>query len=95
MNRIGLVRPIGMFRFQSCIAALFIVVAVTTFSSSKKPAAPKRKSPVALTQEQRAIHALNRLTFGPRPGDLDNVLRVGVDRWIDQQTEKKAGGRTR
>ncbi|HVH88592.1 MAG TPA: DUF1800 domain-containing protein [Terriglobales bacterium] len=38
-----------------------------------------------MTQEQRAIHALNRLTFGPRPGDLDRVLQVGVDKWIDQQ----------
>jgi uncharacterized protein (DUF1800 family) len=85
LTRIGRVRSIGMSRFQSCIAALFIVVAVPTFSSSKKPAPPKKKSPVALTQEQRAIHALNRLTFGPRPGDLDDVLRIGVDQWIDQQ----------
>jgi hypothetical protein len=57
LTRIGRVRSIGMSRFQSCIAALFIVVAVPTFSSSKKPAPPKKKSPVALTQEQRAIHA--------------------------------------
>lgn len=38
-----------------------------------------------MTERQRAIHALNRLTFGPRPGDLDRVLALGVDRWIDQQ----------
>ena len=28
---------------------------------------------------------LNRLTFGPRPGDVDRVMAIGVDKWIDQQ----------
>ncbi len=38
-----------------------------------------------LTQRQRAQHALDRLSFGARPGDVDRVLSMGVDRWIDQQ----------
>jgi uncharacterized protein (DUF1800 family) len=33
----------------------------------------------------QAVHALNRLTFGPRPGDVERVLALGVDRWIEQQ----------
>jgi hypothetical protein len=33
----------------------------------------------------RAVHVLNRLTFGPRPGDVERVLDMGIDRWIDQQ----------
>ena len=37
------------------------------------------------TERQRAEHALNRLAFGARPGDVERVLRVGVDRWIEQQ----------
>jgi uncharacterized protein (DUF1800 family) len=35
--------------------------------------------------QRRAQHALNRLTFGPRPGDVQQVMAMGVDRWIDQQ----------
>jgi uncharacterized protein (DUF1800 family) len=35
--------------------------------------------------EKRALQALNRLTFGPRPGDIQKVLAMGVDRWIDLQ----------
>ena len=35
--------------------------------------------------QRRALHALNRLTFGPRPGDVQQVMAVGVDRWIDLQ----------
>src|SRR5579862_6134323 len=36
-------------------------------------------------QPRRALHALNRLTFGPRPGDVQQVMAMGVDRWIDLQ----------
>ena len=36
-----------------------------------------------LTERQRAEHALNRLGFGPRPGDIDRVVAMGVDKWIE------------
>src|ERR1700676_3541835 len=36
-------------------------------------------------EQKRAVQALNRLTFGPRPGDLQQVMAMGVDRWIDLQ----------
>jgi uncharacterized protein (DUF1800 family) len=36
-------------------------------------------------ERRRAVHALSRLTFGARPGDVDRLLRIGVDRWIDAQ----------
>ena len=38
-----------------------------------------------LTERERAIHALDRLGFGARPGDVDRVLQTGVDVWINQQ----------
>jgi uncharacterized protein (DUF1800 family) len=38
-----------------------------------------------MDERERAIHALNRLTFGPRPGDVERVQSVGVDKWIEQQ----------
>jgi uncharacterized protein (DUF1800 family) len=48
-----------------------------------------RKKPIATDsgahEQKRALHALNRLTFGPRPGDLQQVMAMGVDRWIDLQ----------
>ena len=31
------------------------------------------------------LHALNRLTYGPRPGDVDRVKAMGLQKWIDQQ----------
>jgi uncharacterized protein (DUF1800 family) len=35
--------------------------------------------------EQRVLHALNRFTFGPRPGDIAAVQAVGLKRWFEQQ----------
>ena len=48
----------------------------------------KKKDPAAdssVSEQKRAVHALNRLTFGPRPGDVQQVMAVGVDKWIDLQ----------
>ncbi|HEY7336524.1 MAG TPA: DUF1800 domain-containing protein [Bryobacteraceae bacterium] len=35
--------------------------------------------------DRRILHALNRLTYGPRPGDLEAVKKMGVSEWIDLQ----------
>ncbi|MGA8539131.1 MAG: DUF1800 domain-containing protein [Terriglobales bacterium] len=47
----------------------------------------KNKLPGAtqMDPQKRAVHALNRLTFGPRPGDVEQVTRMGVDKWIELQ----------
>lgn len=42
-------------------------------------------APAPLTERQRAQHALSRLGFGARPGEVDRVVKIGVDRWIAQQ----------
>ncbi|MBV9180674.1 MAG: DUF1800 family protein [Acidobacteria bacterium] len=49
------------------------------------PISGKATSRSQSEERARAIQALNRLTFGPRPGDIDRVLTMGVDKWIDQQ----------
>jgi uncharacterized protein (DUF1800 family) len=38
-----------------------------------------------LTEDQRILHVLNRLGFGARPGDVERVRAMGLDRYIDQQ----------
>jgi len=39
----------------------------------------------AVPADRAAAHVLNRVAFGPRPGDLARVRALGVDRYIDQQ----------
>jgi uncharacterized protein (DUF1800 family) len=38
-----------------------------------------------LQGDQRILHALNRFSFGPCPGDLEKVRALGLDKWFDQQ----------
>jgi uncharacterized protein (DUF1800 family) len=48
-------------------------------------AAKRQKSPDPGDEQKRALHALDRLAFGPRPGDVQAVTAIGVDKWIEQQ----------
>jgi uncharacterized protein (DUF1800 family) len=45
----------------------------------------KDKAASSPDDQRRALHALNRLTFGPRPGDVQQVMAVGVEQWIELQ----------
>ena len=38
-----------------------------------------------IPRDERIMQALNRLTFGQRPGDLERVRTLGLKKWIDQQ----------
>ncbi len=48
---------------------------------------PKAKS---LTEEQKIVHILNRLGFGARPGDVEKVKAMGIEKYIDQQLNPKS-----
>ena len=48
----------------------------------KLPAPPKLKQ---VQGDERVLHALDRLTFGPRPGEMEEVKAVGLDIWLAQQ----------
>ncbi|HVE55227.1 MAG TPA: DUF1800 domain-containing protein [Pyrinomonadaceae bacterium] len=39
----------------------------------------------ALTEDQKILHVLNRLGFGARPGDVERVKAMGLDKYIEQQ----------
>jgi uncharacterized protein (DUF1800 family) len=51
----------------------------------KKPAAQKPTPLIPLTQQQRAQQLLNRFTFGPRPGDREQLLALTPEKWFEQQ----------
>lgn len=43
-----------------------------------------------LSNEKQVSHALDRLTFGARPGDAELVKKIGVKKWIDQQLDPQS-----
>jgi uncharacterized protein (DUF1800 family) len=48
-------------------------------------AAGDKNDKKSLTQNQKALHVLNRLGFGARPGDVEKVRAMGIQKYIDQQ----------
>ncbi len=42
-------------------------------------------SSAKLSKQDQILHALNRLTYGPRPGDVEAVEQLGLKKWIDLQ----------
>jgi uncharacterized protein (DUF1800 family) len=38
-----------------------------------------------LTADEATLHALNRLGYGPRPGDIERIRQMGLEKWIDYQ----------
>src|SRR5687767_2233690 len=65
-------------RFFKKIATLALIIPILAAQSvvSKTP---------RLTEEQRIVHVLNRLGFGPRPGDVERIKSIGLENYINQQ----------
>ncbi len=65
-----------------------IAIAATTFAaviSAQSMRTAASKSATRLSEDQRILHVLNRLGFGARPGDVERVKTMGVDKYIEQQ----------
>ena len=71
---------------RALVSFVAVMLAVLP-AATKKPEAAASDQPfrTALSKEQRLTYAVERLSFGARPGDLDRVRQLGVDRWIDDQ----------
>jgi uncharacterized protein (DUF1800 family) len=78
----------------SFACVLSLSVDLTALAAS--PAAAKDKKPkqdpslkglpiTELSADEAILHALNRLAYGPRPGDVERVRQMGLAKWIDQQ----------
>ncbi len=79
----------------ACVLSLGIDLPATATAASAFPADKSKKPKIdpvlkglpvtELTADEAVLHALNRLAYGPRPGDLDRVKQMGLAKWIDQQ----------
>lgn len=67
--------------FLLCVSA-GLLVAGDKKSKSQKASADM---PAQMDDDKRIIHALNRVAFGLRPGDVERVRAMGLDKWLDQQ----------
>src|SRR5216683_5492971 len=64
------------------LCVLLVGQPVVAAAAVSKPVAASTRQ---IQGEQRVLHALNRFTFGPRPGDMAAVQTMGLKRWFEQQ----------
>jgi uncharacterized protein (DUF1800 family) len=64
----------GYQRISAAVAVTALVVAGVTASGQ----APR-------DEDKTIAHVLNRIGYGPRPGDIENVRQIGLSRYIEQQ----------
>jgi len=71
--------------------ALRMLICVVCLSASAGIAVYAKKTAVSanfskqIARNDRIVQALNRLTFGARPGDAEQVRKIGLKKWIDLQ----------
>lgn len=80
------------FDFSRRAVALFAALALLSQSlfvladgSSASKSSDAKAKLARQSDEERIVHVLNRLAFGPRPGDVERVRRMGVERYIEEQ----------
>ncbi len=71
-------------RFTAASICLFLACWIPYLAGAQNHAG-KGLPASSLTEDQAILHALNRLGYGPRPGDVQRVKQMGLGKWIDQQ----------
>lgn len=64
-------------RILSVLSLFAVAVPTVSFGNSA--------TPKPLSEEQKILHVLNRITYGPRPGDVERVKAMGLQKFIEQQ----------
>src|SRR5437899_12305810 len=65
-------------------------------ASAANPASAKDKKPkndpalkglpiTELSPDEAILHALNRLAYGPRPGEVERIRQMGVAKWTERR----------
>ena len=71
-------------------STIFPAIAVHAKKKSPDSAETARLFSRQLSKDEKLHQALNRLTFGPRPGDLERLHSTGLKKWIDAQLHPEA-----
>lgn len=75
------------FAALTLTAVFALPFAAAAQQKMSKPQAAKTTATTAkkLTEDQKILHVLNRLGFGARPGDVEKVKQIGIEKYIEQQ----------
>src|ERR1700748_3246196 len=85
-----------MLATRKALVALGLIVAMSACivpggmlaaKDKKQKHGDSTQTPAAgqIPEDKQIVHALNRFTFGVRPGDVERVRAMGLDKWFDEQ----------
>ena len=78
-------------RKQLILLGLVLLVSAIFLAASDKKSKTKsaeKETPAQaapMDDDKKIVHALNRFTFGVRPGEVERVRSMGLDKWFDEQ----------
>jgi uncharacterized protein (DUF1800 family) len=75
---------------SSFAGSLLAIMSAVPTALEAQMASEGRSGPPPLSALDSATHLLNRLAFGPRPGEAQRVAKLGIQRWIDHQLKPEA-----
>lgn len=76
--------------FSTLVVDLPTLAAIPANKKESQDAVLKGLPITELTADEAIQHALNRLAYGPRPGDVERIKQMGLSKWIDQQLNPKS-----
>lgn len=82
-------RPFTRFSIMSLVGLLAfstpLSLAQDTRKKDKAKSSQSAQQTKRLSEEQKAIHLLDRISFGARPGDIEQLLKSGWEKYLDAQ----------
>jgi uncharacterized protein (DUF1800 family) len=85
MGRVGRSLRVGLSGGRVALVGALCGGMVVAPALAQGARLPAERHPKPLTGQERVLQALNRFTFGPRPGDVASVERMGLQRWFEMQ----------
>ena len=73
------------------VARLACLAALVPLTGALASAFPSTSGVPPRPDDKTIVHVLNRLGFGPSPGDIARVRQIGLERYIDQQLQPGTG----
>jgi len=75
-------------RMAKTFAVGAVMTVLSAFAQTSHSSEPRIKMPykkTGLDSRQAAAHLLSRFSFGATPGQVDEVVSMGLDKWLKQQ----------
>ena len=81
-NTISFFLKISLLLFVGLVMSSFLYQYQNNIAVYKLP-----YKQAGLTEREAAAHLLSRFTYGAKPGQVDEVIKIGLEKWIAQQLD--------